>query len=484
MNSTATSAEGAAQSRSYRDDTVVILLVDDEEIYAERQRLVLESNNYSVRVAHSGEAALEIIRGGARIDLVLMDLELRERMDGADVAREILHTHPLPVLFLTQHTDKAYTGRADLVTPFAYIVKSSGDDVLLQSIKMSLRLYRTQRELEHSRNLYASVADLAGEVIARIDRSGRLEFINREAERAFGLDSESARGESFWELIHPEDRAATIRGIESVRAGGPQPVSLVNRLRVGGGWRTFEWSGAPISDDRHGVVGIQVTGRDITEREQKEAEIRTLLKEKERLMKELRHRIKNDLHLLQSLLRVQASQTDNSATRESLYEATNRIAALAGVYDRLNKQTGSDTIHVRRFILELLEGIRNTTVRSAVTFDAEIEDSTVSDRFAVNLGIIVNEVITNALKYGAAAEGSAELLIRIWNPQKGRLSLRFADAGAGFPEEVIRGEEVGFGLTVVEELVGEYGGRLRLSNTPGATIEIDDLSVGRGDSDS
>ncbi|MBL8967304.1 MAG: response regulator [Spirochaetaceae bacterium] len=135
-----------------------ILLVEDEAIIALAESRILSRRGYSVLVAASGEKAVELVRGGAPVDLVLMDIDLGGGMDGTEAARHILGLRDLPLVFLSSHTESEIVEKTEGITSYGYIVKNSGETVLLASIKMAFRLFAARSELrdreEHYRSLF------------------------------------------------------------------------------------------------------------------------------------------------------------------------------------------------------------------------------------------------------------------------------------------------------------------------------------------
>ena len=125
-----------------------VLLVEDEAIIAMSEKMVLERNGYSVVIAGTGAKAIQLAEQDPRIDLVLMDIDLGKGMDGTETAKAILAEHELPIVFLSSHTEPEVVEKTEGITSFGYIVKNSGDTVLLASIKMAFRLFESrQREL-------------------------------------------------------------------------------------------------------------------------------------------------------------------------------------------------------------------------------------------------------------------------------------------------------------------------------------------------
>ena len=125
-----------------------VLLVEDEAIIAMNEKMVLERNGYSVLIAGNGDKAVRLATSDSGIDLVLMDIDLGKGMDGTEAARMILANRDLPIVFLSSHTEPEVVEKTEGITSFGYIVKNSGETVLLASIKMAFRLFDSrQREL-------------------------------------------------------------------------------------------------------------------------------------------------------------------------------------------------------------------------------------------------------------------------------------------------------------------------------------------------
>ncbi|MDX9956829.1 MAG: response regulator [Spirochaetia bacterium] len=125
-----------------------ILLVEDEAIIAMSGKMVLERNGYSVIIAGDGTKAIRLAEADSGIDLVLMDIDLGRGMDGTEAAKTILDTRDLPIVFLSSHTEPEVVEKTEGITSFGYIVKNSGETVLLASIRMAFRLFDSrQREM-------------------------------------------------------------------------------------------------------------------------------------------------------------------------------------------------------------------------------------------------------------------------------------------------------------------------------------------------
>ncbi|MDD2650105.1 MAG: response regulator [Candidatus Cloacimonetes bacterium] len=130
-----------------------ILLVEDDSFVAMMGMRTLTINNFDVVHVNSGEKAIELIDSDPYFDMVLMDIDLGIGMEGTDAAKIILERHDVPLVFLSSHTEPEIVKKTEDITSFGYIVKDSGETVLIASIKMAFKLFdsiKKERQLKES----------------------------------------------------------------------------------------------------------------------------------------------------------------------------------------------------------------------------------------------------------------------------------------------------------------------------------------------
>lgn len=128
-----------------------ILLVEDEVIIAMAEKAMLEKHGYRVLTAGTGEQAVELALTNYGIDLILMDINLGPGIDGTEAATMILEKREIPLAFLSSHTERDVVEKTEGITSYGYIVKNSGETVLLASMKMAFRLYDAHRSIQTQR---------------------------------------------------------------------------------------------------------------------------------------------------------------------------------------------------------------------------------------------------------------------------------------------------------------------------------------------
>jgi len=128
-----------------------ILLVEDEALIAMAEKRMLEHHGFAVLTAMSGEQAVSLVDSTAGLDLVLMDINLGSGIDGTEAALQILGKHDLPLVFLSSHTEREVVEKTEGITSYGYIVKNSGETVLIASIRMAFKLFEAQVRIQEQR---------------------------------------------------------------------------------------------------------------------------------------------------------------------------------------------------------------------------------------------------------------------------------------------------------------------------------------------
>ena len=219
--------------------------------------------------------------------------------------------------------------------------------------------------------------------------------------------------------------------------------------------------------------GEIVTTVDITKHKQVEKEVLDLLKEKELLLREVHHRIKNNMNTVISLLKLQADSVKNIEAKDSLLNAQNRIRSMQVLYDILYRSENFDVTWTELYMNSLIDEIyRNLTQRQKVSIERVIADFEISARMIFTLGIILNELITNAMKH--AFEGKDRGRIDISLSREGKMAkLKVMDNGTGLPSSVDLATHSGFGLSLVRELSSQIGGQLTVERKRGTSFILE-----------
>jgi PAS domain S-box-containing protein len=717
-----------------------ILLVEDEALIAMGEKLILEKYGYKVMVASSGEKAVEAAVSLQDIDLVLMDINLGSGMDGTQAAVEILKNRDLPLAFLSSHAEREVVEKTEGITSYGYILKNSGETVLIASVKMAFRLFeaklsekakeealresertfralfekgpigvayhqmlydvegkaidylflaandsyqkltgvdptgklvteafpgiekdpfnwigtfarvardgeeiRFQQHLEANdrwydcvgyqykpdhfvaafleiteqkkaeRELFAQKEHLRvtlrsiGDAVIATDIKGKVDLLNEVAERLtgwaqnkakgrpltevfhiinsftrklcenpvekalregtivglanhtvlisadgkeyqiadsaapirdssgmiigvvlvfrdvsdeylleaalrsseselrkaqevarlgnwiwhiqdnrlvwsdqmfaiFGLNKESFSGELTQVIagfIHPDDRARVEHSNRSV-VTEKQPIPLEYRIIRPDGEVRHVWAEAGelvVGDDGNPTL-LRGIVQDVTDKKETEEKISALLREKELLLKETHHRVKNNMGLIHSLLTLQAGSFKGGDPRSILADAAGRVRSMMLLYDRLYRGEQFNDLNARSILVPLIADIVQLFPGvPAVRLEEKIDDITLGAKTISTLGIIMNELITNSMKY--AFLGRTSGIIRIMASRIGsEVHISYRDDGVGIPETTGFDNSTGFGMQLINLLVEQLDGTIRLDRSAGTRFEI------------
>lgn len=224
-----------------------ILLVEDEVLIALAEKQTLQRAGYNVVHVTSGEAAVEVGISRSTIDLILMDINLGSGMSGTEAAEAILAERDVPITFLSSHTSPEIVNKTEGITGYGYIVKGTGDTVLLASVKMALRLHWSEQR-------FAQVLSHVREVsIQGYTSEGVTNYWNRASERVYGYSADEAIGRKLWELIIPPEMSDSVqRDVQTMlTTGEPNPPETISLLRKDGS-RVLVRSNHVISTDVNG----------------------------------------------------------------------------------------------------------------------------------------------------------------------------------------------------------------------------------------
>lgn len=201
------------------------------------------------------------------------------------------------------------------------------------------------------------------------------------------------------------------------------------------------------------------------------------LREKEILLAELHHRVKNNLAIISGLLNLQGDATSNDEAREIISESKNRILSMALVHRMLFENPSLKSIDVSRYSHELIAELFNTyNLQKNVTLEERYDDIVLPVGKSIPLGLILNEIVTNSIKYAfrGKSEKKKKFSISITREPGGRVKVEAQDNGKGFPEKYnFDAPSLSLGIFLIKTLSEQIEGTVRFSNNGGARIELE-----------
>ena len=230
-------------------------------------------------------------------------------------------------------------------------------------------------------------------------------------------------------------------------------------------------SAAPFPTVDQGVV---IATTDITERKQAEEQIRSALAEKEVLLRELNHRTKNNLNIVSSLIEIQAGLSNNEEFQSLAETLRNRIQSIALVHKMLYQSKSLKKVDLGEYAMELVSNLVQgfDLLSEKIQIEVHSVPAFVNLSTAIPCGQILNELITNAIKYAFPGDRCGQVFIQIEQTLDGEVTMRVCDNGVGFPPGFDPSESNSLGMILVRTLVGQIHGSLKIESTDGVKCEI------------
>jgi PAS domain S-box-containing protein len=355
-----------------------------------------------------------------------------------------------------------------------------------------------QKEVEERELLLRTFVNQSLDAIVITDTKGKITSWNPAAEKQFRSAAGEALGTPVWDTVllnavAPEEDESRIRTLRDhmklLLATGDAPVagSIVeteyeypDATRRTAHQRFFAIEGS--HGYQLGLVSRDVTDLVIAERAlaDRHRRVTDLLEERELLLKEVHHRIKNDMLLVRSLLSLQAGRTSSEETAAELSDAANRITLMSRIYERLYRSDNYESIQIRQTVLSIVSDLLSGAGRGQLSLETDIEERELPRKIAVPIGIIINELVSNALKYAFDGTGDPRLRVAL-GVNDGMVELEVEDNGPGMPAALRRDDGTlqpetidGFGYTMIGALVAQHTGTLSVADaeTGGTVVRV------------
>ncbi len=352
--------------------------------------------------------------------------------------------------------------------------KHAFDGAILMMEDMTDR--REYERINEERTLYMeAILTSTPNAILTLDTENQIKEWNPGAERLFGYAKEEAIGRDLDELVGGKDPSTYDEALgltRQVSGGRPVPPTETVRYTKDGEALNVIVAGSPIMVEGT-FTGIVATYTNITRLKGKEAEVKQLLHEKEQLLHEVHHRIKNHMGTILSILSLHSSSSEDPAIFNALEEVQNKIRIMQNIYQTLYTGEYVDSVHVSAFLDALIEDIESTYLyRESVQLETQIEDVNVTAKQSLPIGIIVNELVTNSIKYAFAEHESGRIRVALEQLDDRLLRITVEDNGSGMPDEIVQDGNYGFGLTLVQSYAYQFGGEMEVDNREGNRVTV------------
>jgi PAS domain S-box-containing protein len=332
---------------------------------------------------------------------------------------------------------------------------------------------RTDDAHQESENRFRMLVEGAPDAIY-VQAEGAFAYLNAAALKLFGADSsERLLGHPVLGRFHPDYRDRILerrRVLNEERTSVPRMEEVF--LRLDGTSVDVEVSAVPIRYRE--LDGALVFVREITERKQAEAAIRASLREKDVLLHEVQHRVRNNMQIISSLLNHQASTLSDPVLREAFRASQSRIKSIALIHEKLYRSGDLSRIdfadYIQSLVVHLFHVHQVDLTRVQYVLDLEPMDLDVN--VSIPLGLIVNELVLNAIRHGFSNQRTGEVVVRLAKNDDQSHTLLVRDNGVGIPGGVDLEKVETLGFQIVGMLAGQIDGAVSIETPPGTSVTI------------
>lgn len=478
----------------FQKSKINLLIVDDHPESLLALEATLSSPNYNIVKASSGEEALRAL---LKMDFALILLDVRmPNANGFEIARLIRQrqrNRHVPIIFVSGHyKDTESITEGYMAGAVDYLLKPVDPDIIRAKCAFFIDLHLKNESLKQAGKHYEGLVDLVKVIVWRAESQNiQFTYISKDAERILGYAAEEWTGsEDFWkEHIHPADRNGVVSAF--LRASQQKtPEEVEYRMIASDGrvvWlqNMFRLSSAEGGPNELAGIMVDITDRKVAEEmirksneeletriAERTAELRKMLQEKEVLIKEIHHRVKNNLQIISSLLKLQKRYSANPDGWDALTESQNRVLSMALIHEKLYETTDFTEINFAAYIQDLARHLFASygIVPGKINFNVK-SDILLSMDTAVPCGLIVNELISNALKHAFPNSADGEITVSLIKEGQ-QLHLIVRDNGAGISKQFDMNAIRSLGLKLVTTLATQLNGRFEMKGDAGTEMKI------------
>ena len=355
-----------------------------------------------------------------------------------------------------------------------------GEDEL-SSLAMSIngmlsRIETSQDQLKKSELEFRSLVNLANNSIILTDSSGKIILWNRSAQNMFGYSEDEVLGKSI-SMLFPEEYHKSYQKVVD------NPYNFSDSQNTGEIYESYGFK----KDGTKFMLEISHISweiknekfycgiiRDITDQKQAENEIKDSLREKEALLKEIHHRVKNNMQIISSLLSLQSRYIKDKESFGVFKESQNRVKSMAMIHERLYNSKGLAKIDFTEYINDLVSDLFSSYgVDNDIKVEMDTDSIFLNVDTSIPCGLIINELVTNSLKYAFKNVNNAENRIYIKLHRKNKnILLVVGDNGIGLPEDLDLEHSETLGLRLVKTLADQLNGTIEVRSTFGTEFRI------------
>ncbi|MDP3623942.1 MAG: PAS domain S-box protein, partial [Methanobacteriaceae archaeon] len=348
------------------------------------------------------------------------------------------------------------------------------DDVLSGMFMDITDRKKYESKLKESEMQISVIFNTVSSGIVLVDSEGLIQFANQHLSELFGLTISELTKMSYLDLISSDQRKIGEESMIKLINGETDFIHL-ERLYERKDHSIFwgEISGSRILNEDGTLKGLIGVITDISDRKQADDDLKESLKEKEVLLREIHHRVKNNMQIISSLLNLQIQFEDFDETVSVLRESQGRIKSMSIVHEKLYRSDSFTKINFKDYLTSLISDIFYSygVNKGLIVWDLDIEDVHMGFDTAIPLGLIINELVTNSVKYAFPEGRKGKIKIKLKTKDE-KYFLTVMDDGVGIPDNIKPEETETLGLQLINSLINQLDGDMELFKSPGTKYKI------------
>ncbi len=331
---------------------------------------------------------------------------------------------------------------------------------------------QAKEALRESEEKYRAIFESFHDVYYRTDRKGLVTIISPSVRTHAGWDPEDIIGHPVTDFYRDPSKRETFR--EKLKESGVINDYELKLLSKDGRVIDVSVSSKIIFNKDGKPTGVEGVLRDITDRKHAEEQVKSSLKEKEVLLQEIHHRVKNNMQIISSLLNLQSHHIEDDKVKDMFKMSRDRIKSMALIHEKLYQSKDLTKINFAQYIQSLAVHLLNTynVSMERIKLNAKVTDVFLDINKAIPCGLIINELVSNSLKHAFPQDKKGNIRIQLNRGNNGYVRLVVSDDGIGFSENVDFQHPDSLGLQLVNDLVDQLGGTLELDSSKGISYQI------------
>lgn len=345
-----------------------------------------------------------------------------------------------------------------------------GEDVVIAVARDITEQYERDQELRQNEQLFRQLFQNSPLAIAMLDRHGDVKKLNKGFEKLFGYTLKDLEGLSLDKMIVPGERLKEAEKLSGSR--NTFRVKTIRRNKDGDLINVLIY-GVPVKlgSETIAIYGIYV---DITDQIEAERQIKSSLKEKEVLLSEIHHRVKNNLAVITGLLELQSHKLDNPEAVNALRDSQMRINSMALIHEKLYQSKNLSQIEFGKYTSELVNVIKSSHLSAdqPVNIVLDCDEVQMPITTAIPCGLLINEIVTNSIKHAFTGIDKPEVKLSL-QVENGVVNLEIEDNGTGLPKSFEKLNTKSLGVVLIRTLTKQLDAKLDVNGKKGTSYRIE-----------